>query len=87
DGQRLLNNANWARYNLAVRSLQKDTEIASSTLWNQNLPGKPTVNFRKFFDGENITQERPRCVDQRRHSPFGSVFCSVVCAHPYCIYI
>jgi len=54
--RRLLNNANWARYNLAV-SLQKDTEIASSSLWNQNLPGKPTVDFHKFFDGENITQE------------------------------
>ncbi|KAE9394115.1 amine oxidase catalytic domain-containing protein [Gymnopus androsaceus JB14] len=54
--RRLLNNANWARYNLAV-SLQKDTELSSSSMWNMNLPGKPTVDFHKFFDGENITQE------------------------------
>lgn len=26
-------------------------------MWNQNLPGAPVVNFHKFFDGENITQE------------------------------
>ncbi|KAF9234360.1 copper amine oxidase [Melanogaster broomeanus] len=48
--KRLLNNANWARYNLA-------TEPASSSVWNLNLPGAPPVDFHKFFDGENITQE------------------------------
>ncbi|KAL4249686.1 Amine oxidase [Abortiporus biennis] len=54
--RRLLNNANWARYNLAV-SVRKDTEPSSSSMWNQNLPGAPMVDFHKFFDGENITQQ------------------------------
>ena len=54
--KRLLENANWARYNLAV-SKRKETEPTSSSMWNQNLPGAPVVNFHKFFDGENITQE------------------------------
>ncbi|OBZ78393.1 Amiloride-sensitive amine oxidase [copper-containing] [Grifola frondosa] len=54
--KRLLNNANWARYNLAV-SRRKDTEPTSSSMWNLNLPGSPMVDFHKFFDGENITQE------------------------------
>ncbi|KAF9226809.1 amine oxidase catalytic domain-containing protein [Gyrodon lividus] len=54
--KRLLKNANWARYNLAV-SRRKDTEPSSSSVWNMNLPGAPPVDFHKFFDGENITQE------------------------------
>ncbi|KAJ3554483.1 hypothetical protein NM688_g3086 [Phlebia brevispora] len=54
--KRLLKNANWARYNLAV-SLRKDTEPSSSSVWNLNLPGNPMVDFHKFFDGENITQQ------------------------------
>jgi primary-amine oxidase len=54
--KRLLNNANWARYNLAV-SVRKDSEPTSSSMWNANLPGAPLVDFHKFFDGENITQE------------------------------
>ncbi|KAF9477828.1 amine oxidase catalytic domain-containing protein [Pholiota conissans] len=54
--KRLLNNANWARYNLAV-SRRKETEPASSSMWNLNLPGAPTVDFHNFFNGENITQE------------------------------
>ncbi|KAI0689816.1 amine oxidase catalytic domain-containing protein [Cytidiella melzeri] len=54
--KRLLDNANWARYNLAV-SRRKDTEPTSSSMWNMNLPGKPMVDFHKFFDGENITQK------------------------------
>ncbi|KAE9386715.1 amine oxidase catalytic domain-containing protein [Gymnopus androsaceus JB14] len=53
--RRLLNNANWARYNLAV-SLRKDTEPSSSSIWNANLPGAPTVDFHRFFDGEDIVQ-------------------------------
>ncbi|KAJ8502416.1 hypothetical protein ONZ45_g11781 [Pleurotus djamor] len=53
---RLLNNANWARYNLAV-SKRKDNEPSSSCIWNLHLPGKPAVDFHQFFDGENITQE------------------------------
>ena len=52
----MLENANWARYNLAV-SLRKDTEPSSSTMWNLNLPGEPMINFHKFFDSENITQK------------------------------
>ncbi|KZS99972.1 amine oxidase catalytic domain-containing protein [Laetiporus sulphureus 93-53] len=54
--KRLLNNANWARYNLAV-SRRKESEPSSSSMWNQNLPGAPMVDFHRFFDGENITQE------------------------------
>ncbi|KAI3611759.1 copper amine oxidase [Moniliophthora roreri] len=54
--RRLLENANWARYNLAV-SRRKDSEPSSSSMWNMNLPGNPVVNFHKFFDGENLTQE------------------------------
>jgi primary-amine oxidase len=54
--KRMLKNANWARYNLAV-SLRKDTEPSSSTMWNLNLPGEPMVDFHKFFDGDNITQQ------------------------------
>ncbi|EJF56720.1 amine oxidase catalytic domain-containing protein [Dichomitus squalens LYAD-421 SS1] len=53
--KRLLNNANWARYNLAV-SKRKDTEPTSSSQWNLHLPGAPMVDFHKFFDGENLTQ-------------------------------
>ena len=52
----MLKNANWARYNLAV-SLRKETEPSSSSMWNLNLPGDPMVDFHKFFDGENITQQ------------------------------
>jgi primary-amine oxidase len=52
----MLENANWARYNLAV-SLRKETEPSSSAMWNLNLPAEPMVNFHKFFDGENITQQ------------------------------
>jgi len=54
--KRLLNSANWARYNLAV-SVQKDSEPSSSSMWNANLPGAPVIDFHNFFDGENITQE------------------------------
>jgi hypothetical protein len=49
----MLENANWARYNLAV-SLRKETEPSSSAMWNLNLAGEPMVDFHKFFDGENI---------------------------------
>ena len=52
----MLNNANWARYNLAV-SLRKETEPSSSSMWNLNLPADPAVDFHKFFDGDNITQQ------------------------------
>ncbi|KAF8887254.1 copper amine oxidase [Gymnopilus junonius] len=54
--KRLLNNANWARYNLAV-SHRKEAEPSSSSMWNLHLPGAPMVDFHKFFDGENITQK------------------------------
>lgn len=26
-------------------------------MWNLHLPGAPTVDFHKFFDGENISQQ------------------------------
>ncbi|KAL0576592.1 hypothetical protein V5O48_005385 [Marasmius crinis-equi] len=54
--RRTLENANWAKYNMAV-SKRKETEPSSSSMWNMNLPGAPVVDFHKFFDGENITQE------------------------------
>ncbi|KAI5825435.1 amine oxidase catalytic domain-containing protein [Schizophyllum commune Tattone D] len=54
--RRMLNNANWARYNMAF-SKRKETEPSSSSAWNMNLPGAPMVDFHKFFDGENIEQE------------------------------
>ncbi|KAL0564606.1 hypothetical protein V5O48_017438, partial [Marasmius crinis-equi] len=54
--KRLLKNANWARYNLAV-SQRKDTEPSSSSGWNANLPGAPPVDFHRFFDGESLDQE------------------------------
>ena len=52
----MLENANWARYNLAV-SLRKESEPSSSSMWNLHLPGAPTVDFHRFFDGENISQQ------------------------------
>jgi len=54
--KRMLENANWARYNLAV-SLRKESEPSSSSMWNLHLPGAPTVDFHRFFDGENIRQQ------------------------------
>ncbi|KAI0260015.1 copper amine oxidase [Gloeopeniophorella convolvens] len=54
--RRLLNNADWARYNFAV-SRRKESERSSSSMWNMNLPGAPPVNFSRFFDGEDIAQE------------------------------
>ncbi|KAF5367943.1 hypothetical protein D9758_004498 [Tetrapyrgos nigripes] len=66
--KRLLNNADWARYNLAV-SQRKDTEPSSSSMWNMNLPGKPVVDFHKFFDGENITQKDLVAWPQAEDSP------------------
>ncbi|KAF8590695.1 amine oxidase catalytic domain-containing protein [Ramaria rubella] len=54
--KRLLKNAQWARYNLAV-SKRKESEPASSSMWNLHLPGAPVVDFHKFFDSESIVQE------------------------------
>ncbi|KZV64877.1 amine oxidase catalytic domain-containing protein [Peniophora sp. CONT] len=53
--KRLLNNANWARYNLAV-SARKENERTSSSMYNMHLPGTPPVDFHKFFDGDSLTQ-------------------------------
>jgi primary-amine oxidase len=46
--KRLLNNANWARYNLAV-SVRKENEPSSSSMFNMNLPGKPVVVSLTLF--------------------------------------
>ncbi|GJE94516.1 amine oxidase catalytic domain-containing protein [Phanerochaete sordida] len=54
--RRLLKNADWARYNLAV-SRRKDAEPSSSSMWNMNLPGAPPVEFARFFDGEDLAQQ------------------------------
>ncbi|KAF4599302.1 hypothetical protein EYR40_006394 [Pleurotus pulmonarius] len=53
---RALRNANWAGHNIAVTK-RKDNEHSSSSMWNQHLPGNPTINFDKFFDGESLDQE------------------------------
>lgn len=54
--KRLLKNANWAKYNFAVTK-RKDSEPSSSAMYNMQLPGDPQIDFDRFFDGENITQE------------------------------
>ncbi|KAL0953888.1 hypothetical protein HGRIS_005060 [Hohenbuehelia grisea] len=54
--KRLFNNANWAKYNIAV-SKHKESEPSSSSMWNQNLPGAPPVDFDRFFNGEGLAQE------------------------------
>ncbi|KAH6879933.1 amine oxidase catalytic domain-containing protein [Coprinopsis sp. MPI-PUGE-AT-0042] len=53
--KRLLNNANWAKYNLAVTQ-RKDEEPSSSCQWNLQLGGAPAVNFENFFNNESILQ-------------------------------
>lgn len=56
-GSKMLeNNANWAKHNLAV-TRRKDSEPSSSSMWNGQLPGAPTVNYDNFFDGESLDQE------------------------------
>ncbi|KAJ6512637.1 amine oxidase catalytic domain-containing protein [Mycena sanguinolenta] len=56
DSKRTRNNANFAKHHLAV-SRRKDSEPSSSSMWNNNLPGAPPVDFYKFFDGESLEQE------------------------------
>ncbi|KAJ7081806.1 amine oxidase catalytic domain-containing protein [Mycena belliarum] len=56
DSKRTQDNVNFAKHHLAV-SRRKDSEPSSSSMWNINLPGAPTVNFYNFFDGESIEQE------------------------------
>ncbi|KAJ7683677.1 amine oxidase catalytic domain-containing protein [Mycena rosella] len=56
DSKRTRNNVNFAKHHLAV-SRRKDSEPTSSSMWNINLPGAPTVDFYKFFDGESLEQE------------------------------
>ncbi|KAJ7253466.1 amine oxidase catalytic domain-containing protein [Mycena rebaudengoi] len=56
DSKRTWNNVNFAKHHLAV-SRRKDSEPKSSSMWNLNLPGAPTVDFYKFFDGESLEQE------------------------------
>ena len=50
-------------------SLRKEMEPSSSTMWNLNLPGESMVDFRKFFDSENITlqEDLVACVNVRMH--------------------
>ena len=69
DAKRTENSVNWAKHHLGVSRLH-DTEPASSSMWNMNLPGAPPVDFYKvrqsidptcsyeqFFNNESITQE------------------------------
>ncbi|ORY26996.1 amine oxidase catalytic domain-containing protein [Naematelia encephala] len=54
--KRTQDNVNWAKHHLSV-TRRHDNEPSSSSLWNIHLPGKPTVDFYKFFDGESLDQE------------------------------
>ncbi|KAF7374329.1 Amine oxidase [Mycena sanguinolenta] len=56
NSKRTKNNVNFAKHHLAV-SRRKDSEPSSSSMWNINLPGAPTVDFYEFFDGESLEQE------------------------------
>ncbi|XP_058531350.1 membrane primary amine oxidase-like isoform X2 [Ochotona princeps] len=46
----------WGRYQLAVTQ-QKDKEPRSSSVFNQNDPWTPTVDFAKFINNETIAGE------------------------------
>ncbi|XP_029429693.1 membrane primary amine oxidase-like isoform X2 [Rhinatrema bivittatum] len=50
------NAMNWARYKLAVTK-HKDEEPQSSSIFNQNDPWMPTVNFNKFLNNEDIRNQ------------------------------
>ncbi|WVQ80316.1 hypothetical protein IAT38_002421 [Cryptococcus sp. DSM 104549] len=54
--KRTENNVNWAKHSLAVTQ-RHDNEPYSSSMWNIHLPGKPTVDFYKFFNGDSLDQE------------------------------
>ncbi|CAK5268221.1 unnamed protein product [Mycena citricolor] len=56
DNKRTEHNVNFAKQQFAV-SVRKETEPSASSLWNINLPGKPPVDFFKFFDGESLDQK------------------------------
>ncbi|XP_056403622.1 membrane primary amine oxidase-like [Hyla sarda] len=50
------NAMNWAKYKLAVTK-HKEEEQLSSSIYNQNDPWSPTVQFSKFIDNENIQDQ------------------------------
>ncbi|KAG8565866.1 hypothetical protein GDO81_013006 [Engystomops pustulosus] len=50
------NSMSWAKYKLAVTKHKEDEQISSS-IYNQNDPWSPTVQFSKFIDNENIQDE------------------------------
>jgi primary-amine oxidase len=56
NSKRTERNVEWAKQSLSV-TRQKNSERYSSSLWNMNTPGKPTVDFAKFFDSESLNQE------------------------------
>ncbi|KAJ3094447.1 hypothetical protein HDU97_008044 [Phlyctochytrium planicorne] len=51
-----LKNAQWSKYFVAV-TRRKEEEQSVSETFNQNLPGKPVVDFDDFLNGESIVQE------------------------------
>ncbi|KXS22495.1 amine oxidase catalytic domain-containing protein [Gonapodya prolifera JEL478] len=53
---RTLNNANWAYYPIAVTQFSDD-EHSSSSLYNQNTPTNPIVDFHKFQKGRSLIGE------------------------------
>lgn len=48
--------ADWSKYTFAVTKY-KESELSSSSTYNQNLPNAPTVKFDDFLDGEDIEQK------------------------------
>ncbi|XP_044154183.1 membrane primary amine oxidase-like isoform X1 [Bufo gargarizans] len=50
------NSMNWAKYKLAVTK-HKEEEHTSSSIYNQNDPWSPTVQFSNFINNENIIDE------------------------------
>lgn len=56
DSSNLMNAARWAEYDIQVTK-RKDTEPKAAHAYNSQDVMDPPINFEKFFDGENLTQE------------------------------
>lgn len=51
-----MNSANWAGYDLQFTK-REDTELSSSYPFNSQGVNDPSINFKHFFDGENLVQK------------------------------
>lgn len=56
NSKRTEQSVNWAKHHLSV-TRRRENEPSSSSMWNGNLPGRPPVDFYKFFNNESIAQE------------------------------